>query len=121
VALIVHQGLEGLSLGSVLALTPFSTLKKVAMVSFYSLATSLGIAIGIGISATYDPDSVVSKAVQGLLNGVSGGMLLYISMYQLIAEEFSREDLILKGRLRGGMIAGLLAGAACMCILAIWS
>lgn len=45
----------------------------------------------------------------------------YISMYQLIAEEFSREDLVVKARLRWGMIGGLLAGAACMCVLAIWS
>jgi hypothetical protein len=42
-------------------------------------------------------------------------------MYQLIAEEFSREDLVVKGRLRIGMILGLLGGAACMCVLAIWS
>lgn len=42
-------------------------------------------------------------------------------MYQLIAEEFSREDLLVKGRLRLGMISGLLLGAACMCIIAIWS
>lgn len=37
---------------------------------------SPGIAIGIAVSATYDPESVTSKAVQGTLNGVSGGMLL---------------------------------------------
>lgn len=121
VALIVHQGLEGLSLGTVLALAPFSRLKKAIMVVAYSWTTSLGIAIGIAVSSTYDPDSIVSKAVQGTLNGVSGGMLLYISMYQLIAEEFSREDLVVRGRLRLGMVAGLLLGAASMCVLAMWS
>jgi hypothetical protein len=42
-------------------------------------------------------------------------------MFQLIGEEFSREDLLVKGRLRGGVVAGLLAGAACMCVLAVWS
>lgn len=45
----------------------------------------------------------------------------YISMYQLIAEEFSREDLVVKARLRWGMLSGLLVGAGCMCVLAIWS
>ena len=121
IALIVHQGLEGLSLGTVLALTPFSRLKKALMVAAYALTTSVGIAIGIAVSATYDPHSVASKAVQGTLNGVSGGMLLYISMYQLIAEEFSREDLIVRGRLRAALLLGLAGGAACMCVLAIWS
>jgi hypothetical protein len=45
----------------------------------------------------------------------------YIAMYQLIAEEFSREDLLVRGRLRAGLLLGLAAGAACMCVLAIWS
>ena len=72
----MHQGLEGMSLGAVLALTQLSQFKKVAMIIFYAVTTSLGIAIGIAASATYDADSVTSKAVQGTLNGVSGGMLL---------------------------------------------
>jgi zinc transporter 1/2/3 len=72
----VHQGLEGLALGSVLALTRFPLVKKVLMVAAYSLTTSVGIAIGIAVSQGYDPDSVTAKAVQGALNGVSGGMLL---------------------------------------------
>jgi zinc transporter 1/2/3 len=65
-----------MSLGTVLALTHFRLAKKVAMVVLYSLTTSAGIAIGIAASATYDHDGVTSKAVQGTLNGVSGGMLL---------------------------------------------
>ncbi|KAI8467378.1 MAG: Zinc/iron permease [Monoraphidium minutum] len=121
VALIVHQGLEGMSLGTVIALTHFSRAKKVAMVCLYGFTTSIGIAIGIAVASTYDAGSVASRAVQGTLNGVSGGMLLYISMFQLIAEEFSREDLLVKGRLRAAVTAGLLLGAACMCVLAVWS
>jgi len=65
-----------MSLGTVLALTQFSRFKKALMVSLYAVTTSFGIAIGIAVSATYDADSVTSKAVQGTLNGVSGGMLL---------------------------------------------
>jgi hypothetical protein len=45
----------------------------------------------------------------------------YISMYQLIAEEFSREDLLYRGRLRLGLVGALLMGAASMCVLAIWT
>jgi zinc transporter 1/2/3 len=73
IALAIHQGLEALALGSVLALTSFSTAKKVAMLLLYSLTTPLGIAIGIAVSSSYDPESITSKAVQGTLNGVSGG------------------------------------------------
>ena len=42
-------------------------------------------------------------------------------MYQLIGEEFSREDLVVRGRLRAAMAGGLLLGAAVMCVIAIWS
>jgi zinc transporter ZupT len=41
-ALAIHQGLEGLALGSVLALTKFSTIKKVLMLFLYSITTPAG-------------------------------------------------------------------------------
>lgn len=41
-ALAIHQGLEGLALGSVLALTNFSMLKKVFMLFLYSITTPVG-------------------------------------------------------------------------------
>lgn len=121
VALVIHQGLEALALGTVLARTSFGVVKKAVMLLLYSMTTPIGIAVGIAISSSYDPESTTSRAVQGSLNGVSGGMLLYIGMYQLVAEEFSREDLLVRPKLRVGMYAALLLGAAAMCILAIWS
>jgi zinc transporter 1/2/3 len=57
----------------VLALTSFSFIKKMAMLVTYSITTPIGIAIGIAVSSSYDPRSVTSRAVQGTLNGVSGG------------------------------------------------
>jgi hypothetical protein len=51
----------------------------------------------------------------------AGGMLLYIGMFQLIAEEFSREDMIVRTKLRLGMYAALCLGAASMCVLGIWA
>jgi zinc transporter ZupT len=41
-ALAIHQGLEGLALGSVLALTSFTTVKKVLMLFLYSITTPAG-------------------------------------------------------------------------------
>jgi zinc transporter ZupT len=121
IALAIHQGLEGLALGSVLALTTFPTAKKVAMLLLYSITTPIGVAIGIAVASTYDPRSITSRAVQGTISGVSAGMLLYIGMYQLVAEEFSRDDLLVRPRLRFGMYGALLLGAACMCLIGIWA
>jgi zinc transporter 1/2/3 len=86
VALAIHQGLEALALGSVLALTRFSTTKKVVMLLLYSMTTPLGIAIGIAVSASYDPGSTTSKAVQGTLNGVSGGRRLSLLLFGVCSE-----------------------------------
>lgn len=41
-ALAIHQGLEGLALGSVLALTSFSNIKKILMLFLYSITTPIG-------------------------------------------------------------------------------
>lgn len=121
IALAIHQGLEALALGSVLAITSFPWIKKVLMLFLYTITTPIGIAIGISIASSYDPTSTTSMAIQGTFNGVSSGMLIYIGMYQLIAEEFSREDLLVRPKLRYSMYAALLLGGACMCILGIWS
>jgi zinc transporter 1/2/3 len=121
IAIAFHQALEGLSLGSVLSRANFPRLKQLLMLALYAVTTPVGIAIGIGIAYTYNPDSVTSRAVQGSLNGVSGGMLLYISIYQLIAEEFSKTQLLTQTKFRLGMYAALIAGAGSMAVLAIWA
>ncbi len=45
---------------------------------------------GIAIASSYDPSSERARAAQGCLNGVSGGMLLYISLVQLVAEDMGK-------------------------------
>jgi len=120
-ALTVHQALEGLSLGSVLARTSFSRLHQCLMALTYSLTTPIGIAIGIAVTGLYDPTSTVAMAVQGTLNGLSGGMLLHIALFQIVAEEFSREDLLVRPGLRVGLYGSLLLGAGFMCVLAVWA
>lgn len=92
------------------------------MVLGYALTCPLGIAIGIGIAETYDSTSTLARAVQGSLNGVSGGMLLYIALVQLIAEDLGR---LTAGRgaaaRRMAAFAAFCFGAGSMCLLAIWA
>jgi zinc transporter 1/2/3 len=84
-------------------------------------AAAAGIAIGITIASRYDPNSIVNRAVQGGLNGVSGGMLLYIGLNQLLAEEFSQGDLTVRPGLRFCMYLAVVLGAGAMCALGIWA
>lgn len=122
-ALIFHQGLEGVGLGSVVVKASFTMTKAVIMIGTYSIMTPLGVAIGIGIAGTYDPESKTALVVQGVLNSISGGLLLYISLVQMIAEDFTRSDVSKAGAwgLRLATYAALTFGAICMAIIAIWN
>ncbi|GFR42139.1 hypothetical protein Agub_g2985, partial [Astrephomene gubernaculifera] len=89
-ALAFHQWLEGISLASVVVRGGFSMWKGAAMIATYSLTCPLGIAVGMAIAQSYDGESRRALGVQGALNGVSGGLLLYISLVQLVAEDMGR-------------------------------
>ncbi|GIL86063.1 hypothetical protein Vretifemale_14317 [Volvox reticuliferus] len=90
IALSFHQALEGFSLASVINGAGFSIYRAALMVVTYSVTCPLGVTIGIVIAASYDPDSTQGRAAQGCLNGVSGGMLLYISLVQLVSEDMGK-------------------------------
>lgn len=92
------------------------------MIIVYSLTCPVGIAIGIGVAETYDGESVRARGIQGAFNGVSGGMLLSISLVQLIAEDMSKAFNGGSGRgVRLLSYAALILGAGFMCMLAVWA
>lgn len=92
------------------------------MIVLYSLTCPVGIAVGIGIASTYNGETEAARGVQGAFNGVSGGMLLYISLVQLIAEDMSKAFAGAAGpRTRLLSYAALLLGAGLMCMLAVWA
>jgi zinc transporter 1/2/3 len=120
VVLIFHQGLEGLGLGSTVARAGFSSLKSTFMIGVYSITTPVGIAVGIGVSSVYNPESLTAHVVQGVLDSVSGGLLLYIALVQLIAEDFSKTQ---QGKVwvRVASYFALVVGAAAFCVFALWA
>ena len=80
---------EGLGLGSRIAeLHDVKTIKPWILSLLYGTTTPLGIAIGIGIRYTYHANSPTSLLVQGILDSLSAGILLYTSLVQLIASDF---------------------------------
>lgn len=92
------------------------------MIVVYSLTCPVGVAIGIGIAQTYNSETDTARGLQGSFNGVSGGMLLYISLVQLIAEDMSRAFQGHSGpRVRLLSYAFLLLGGGLMCMLAVWA
>jgi zinc transporter 1/2/3 len=99
----------------------FSTAKAVAMVVTFSLMTPMGVGIGMGIASSYNADSVTSLTVQGVLSSFSGGLLLYISLVQMIAEDFTKTSDVPGGMLvRLGSYFMLALGAAGMVLIAVF-
>ncbi len=89
----------------------------------YAMTTPLGIAVGIAIASSYDPNSMSALAVQGVFNSISGGLLLYIGLVQLIAEDFTRMEADqTRGLLfRLSTYGALALGMAAMAMLAVWA
>jgi solute carrier family 39 (zinc transporter), member 1/2/3 len=81
---------EGLGLGSRIAELKFSinSIKPWLMSFAYGTTTPIGIAIGLGIHETYDPESETAKIVTGILDSISAGILLYAAFVELIANDF---------------------------------
>ena len=121
IALIFHQFLEGVSLGCVIAETPIASANSIFMIVAYSSTTPLGIGIGMIINAFGDPESFTSILVQGLFQGLAGGMLIYVALIQIIAEEFSKKSDLQSLWQKLAMHMALIVGAAGMCIIAIWA
>jgi zinc transporter 1/2/3 len=103
---------EGLGLGSRLAsltLSPrFSWVPYVASF-FYSAMTPLGIAIGLGVRTTYNPDSTTASIVSGTLDSLSAGVLLYTGLVELLAHEF-----LFNPRMRQASTGRVVYGCSCM-------
>ncbi|KAG2425115.1 hypothetical protein HYH02_015059 [Chlamydomonas schloesseri] len=107
VALCIHQFAEGISLVSILMAAGLAGWRLAGMGLGYSLMAPAGIAVGIGISDSYDADSVTARAVQGTINGVSGGVLLYLAAVMITTE------LSANATTASGMAAAAAGGGGC--------
>lgn len=123
--LVFHQSFEGLGIGARLSNIEFPQGKAWmpwALCALYGLTTPVAIAIGLGVRTTYVPESRVSMIVQGVLNAVSAGILIYSGLVELLAKDFlfDKERTKHLGRL-GLMVAYVFVGAASMAVIGYWA
>ncbi|XP_039145021.1 zinc transporter 8-like [Dioscorea cayenensis subsp. rotundata] len=121
VALSFHQFFEGMGLGGCIAQAKFKVRSMVTMVLFFSLTTPVGIAIGIGISKGYDEDSPRALIIEGLLNSAAAGILIYMSLVDLLAADFMNPRVQKKLKLQLLINISLLIGTGLMSLLAKWA
>lgn len=57
--------------------------------------TPLGIAIGLGVRSTYNPEGTTASIVAGVLDSLSAGILIYTGLVELLARDFIFEKVCL--------------------------
>ncbi|KAL2889639.1 Zinc transporter 5 [Ceratocystis lukuohia] len=90
IAIMFHQAFEGVALGSRIINCGWDFHKAEAcwMIIIYGLTTPIGIAIGIAIHALYEPESPTGLIVVGIANAISGGLLAFASLCEIIPDDF---------------------------------
>ncbi|GFS00435.1 zinc transporter ZIP1 [Elysia marginata] len=86
-ALVLHKSILSFSLGMNLVQSRITRKSAVKSVFVFSIASPLGIAIGIGITDLWD--SVSSGLVHGVLQGIASGTFLYIIFFEILPKEFN--------------------------------
>lgn len=99
----------------------FRAKATVIMAVFFSLTAPIGISLGIAISSSYDETSSTALIIQGIFNAASAGILIYMSLVDLLAADFKNPRMQSNGRLQLGAHLALLLGAGLMSLLARWA
>lgn len=122
--LVFHQSFEGLGIGARMSAIPFGkhTWLPWILCALYGLTTPVSIAIGLGVRTTYAPGSKVSLIIQGVLNAISAGILIYTSLVELLARDFLFDPDRTKRRSKLlFMVSCTLLGAGIMALIGKWA
>ncbi|KAJ6843695.1 zinc transporter 4, chloroplastic-like [Iris pallida] len=120
-ALSFHQFFEGFALGGCISQAQFKNLSATLMAFFFAITTPMGIAVGMGISSVYNANSRKALVVEGILDSVSAGILIYMALVDLIAADFLSRRMSSNVRLQVASYMALFLGALSMSTLAIWA
>jgi len=121
VAVSFHQFFEGVALGSRFVDATSLPLRQVVFNSLvFALSSPAGVASGVGVRYSLDPQSRNFLFVQGFFDAICGGILLYLGFLLLLldfpedAKKAAREFPARKYSAQFGMFAFLWLGAALM-------
>jgi zinc transporter 1/2/3 len=120
-ALSFHQFFEGFALGGCIAQAQFKNLSAALMASFFAITTPTGIAAGAGLASFYNANSPRALVVEGILDAVSAGILIYMALVDLIAADFLGGKMTGTSRQQLMAYVALFLGALSMSSLAIWA
>nr|ADE87884.1 zinc transporter ZIP1 [Triticum turgidum subsp. durum] len=120
-ALSFHQFFEGIGLGGCIVQANFKVRATIIMATFFSLTAPVGIVLGIAISSSYNVHSSTAFIIEGVFNSASAGILIYMSLVDLLAKDFNNPKLQTNTKLQLMTYLALFLGAGMMSMLAIWA
>nr|XP_043627256.1 zinc transporter 4, chloroplastic-like [Erigeron canadensis] len=120
-ALSFHQFFEGFALGGCVSQAKLGSLHSTIMACFFAVTTPLGVGIGMTISSFYNPYSPRALIIEGVLDSISAGILVYMALVDLIAADFMSKKMRCNARLQVASYIALFLGAGLMAFLAVWS
>ena len=120
-ALSFHQFFEGIGLGGCIVQANFKVRATIIMATFFSLTAPVGIVLGIAISSSYNVHSSTAFIIEGVFNSASAGILIYMSLVDLLATDFNNPKLQTNTKLQLMTYLALFLGAGMMSMLAIWA
>ncbi|XP_008793219.1 zinc transporter 7-like [Phoenix dactylifera] len=120
-ALSFHQFFEGFALGGCISQAQFRNLSAGLMASFFAITTPAGIGAGAGVASFYNANSPRALVVEGILDSISAGILVYMALVDLIAADFLSRRMSCNVRLQVASYVALFLGAGSMSVLAIWA
>ncbi|KAE8326482.1 Zinc/iron permease [Aspergillus sergii] len=122
--LVFHQAFEGLGIGARMSALHFGSRRWLPWVLclLYGLTTPISIAIGLGVRTSYNPGSKTAMIVQGVLDAISAGILIYSGLVELLARDFLFDPNRTKRRSHLFVMVGcMLLGAGIMALLGKWA
>ncbi|KAM7192766.1 Zinc/iron permease [Naviculisporaceae sp. PSN 640] len=127
IVLVFHQTFEGLGLGARLATATWPPDSRrwtpYLLAGLYAISTPVAIGIGLGINQSLALDVAASKIVNGVFDAISGGILMYTGLVELLAHEFMFNPDMRKAGLKMQLsaYACVAVGAGLMAVLANWA
>ncbi|XP_020531515.1 zinc transporter 8-like [Amborella trichopoda] len=117
---VEHGGAETLR-HMVISQAKFKNRATASMALFFSITTPVGIAVGIAIASRYHENRRTALIVEGVFNAASAGILIYMSLVDLLAADFMNPKMQSNGKLQSFANAALLFGAGAMSFMAKWA
>ena len=123
IAILFHQLLEGVALGSNAAEAGLSTRNILLLAATYSLTTPIGIAAGIGVRNSLNTNSAPMLLTTGILDAISAGTLIFLALGDHMNAMKSQAGWLRAQSLRVQLacFSAFFLGAAVLLVLALWA